>query len=226
MSCGSGASCACSAAVCFEPCRHLDERAVHTRADSFDFSHDKIRDVAYAELSPIKQGYWHLRIAQALEEIFAADLDPVSAQLAAHYEQAGETVRAIPFYQRAAEVAQRVYAHEEAIGLLRHGLQLLRNLPDQARREEQQLNLLRLLSLALVATRGYGAPDGGHLVTGADAESTVEAARRLFSCGRSRSLVSISATSRKRLSLVISYFNWPTSRVIRFCWSRATTCSA
>jgi predicted ATPase len=137
----------------------LTSEPFNTRADSFDFSHDKIRDVAYAELSPIKQGHWHLRIARALEEIFAANLDPVSAQLAAHYEQAGETVRAIPCYQRAAEVAQRVYAHEEAIGLLRHGLQLLRNLPDQARREEQQLNLLRLLSLALVATRGYGAPE-------------------------------------------------------------------
>jgi tetratricopeptide (TPR) repeat protein len=79
--------------------------------------------------------------------------------LAAHYEQAGEMERAIPWYQRAAEVAQRVYAHEEAIGLLRHGLRLLHNLPDQVRREEQQLTLLRLLSLALVATHGYGAPE-------------------------------------------------------------------
>jgi DNA-binding SARP family transcriptional activator/predicted ATPase len=139
--------------------RRIVRVARHTGSDSFDFSHDKIRDVAYAELSPIKRGYWHSRIARALEEIFAADLDPVSAQLAAHYEQAGETVRAIPCYLRAAEVVQRVYAHEEAIGLLRHGLQLLPNLPDQAQTKELQLNLLRLLSLALVATRGYGAPE-------------------------------------------------------------------
>jgi DNA-binding SARP family transcriptional activator len=126
--------------------------------NSFDFSHDKIRDVAYADLSPMKQRYWHSRIAQALEEIYVANPDPVSAQLATHYEQAGEPVRAIPFYQRAAEVAQRVYAHAEAIGLLRHGLQLLHNVPDQASREEHELDLLRLLSLALVATEGYGAP--------------------------------------------------------------------
>jgi tetratricopeptide (TPR) repeat protein len=126
--------------------------------NSFDFSHDKIRDVAYADLSPMKQRYWHSRIAQALEEIYVANPDPVSAQLATHYEQAGEPVRAIPFYQRTAEVAQRVYAHAEAIGLLRHGLQLLHNVPDQARREEHELDLLRLLSLALVATEGYGAP--------------------------------------------------------------------
>ena len=54
----------------------------------------------------------------------------------AHYEQAGEAVRAIPFYQRAAEVAQRVYAHEEAIDLLSRGLRLLDNLRDQARYDE------------------------------------------------------------------------------------------
>jgi DNA-binding SARP family transcriptional activator len=126
--------------------------------NSFDFSHDKIRDVAYAELSPMKQRYWHSRIAQGLEEIYVANLDPVSAQLATHFEQAGEPVRSIPFYQRAAEVAQRVYAHAEAIGLLRHGLQLLHNVFDQARRDEHELELLRLLSLALVATEGYGAP--------------------------------------------------------------------
>jgi DNA-binding SARP family transcriptional activator len=133
-------------------------RAAST-SDSFDFSHDKIRDVAYAELSPVKQRYWHLRIAKALEAIHTANLDPVSAQLASHYEQAGEPVRSLPFYQRAAEVAQRVYAHEEAIGLLRRGLRLLDEVPDQARRLEQKLSLLRLLSLALVATRGYGAPE-------------------------------------------------------------------
>jgi tetratricopeptide (TPR) repeat protein len=128
-------------------------------ANSFDFSHDKIRDVAYAELSPIKRRYLHLRIAQAMEALYAADLDPVSAQLAAHYEQAGEAVRAIPFYSRAAEVAQRVYAHEEASRLLRHGLGLLDNLVDKAGLEELRLSLLRLLGLALVATRGYGASE-------------------------------------------------------------------
>jgi DNA-binding SARP family transcriptional activator len=126
-------------------------------ATSFDFSHDKIRDVAYAELSPMKQRYWHLRIAEALEASCATNLEPVAAQLAAHYEQAGEAVRAISHYQRAAEVAQGMYAYEEALGLLRRGLGLLDHVADRARQDELRLNLLRLLSLALVATRGYGA---------------------------------------------------------------------
>ena len=125
----------------------------------FDFAHDKIRDVAYAELSPMRQAHGHLHIAWALEELYAADLDPVSAQLASHYELAGESVRAIPYYQRAAEVAQRVYAHEEAIDLLTRGLRLANDVRDRVRCDELRLALLRLLSLALVATRGYGAPE-------------------------------------------------------------------
>src|SRR5215212_3647091 len=100
-------------------------------ATSFDFSHDKIRDVAYDELSPMKQRYWHLRIAEALEASCATNLEPVAAQLAAHYEQ--------------------------AVGLLRRGLGLLDHVGDRARQDELQLDLLRVLSLALVATRGYGA---------------------------------------------------------------------
>ncbi len=126
-------------------------------ANSFDFSHDKIRDVAYAELSPMKQRYWHSRVAQAMVTVHAADLDPVAAQVAAHYERAGEAARAIPFYQRAAEVAQRLYAHEESIALIKRGLALLDQVPDLAEREQQEVDLLRLSSLALVATRGYGA---------------------------------------------------------------------
>jgi predicted ATPase len=134
-------------------------------ATSFDFSHDKIRDVAYAELSPMKQRYWHLRIAEALEASCATNLEPVAAQLAAHYEQAGEAVRAISYYQRAAEVAQGMYAYEEAVGLLRRGLGLLDHVGDRALQDELQLNLLRLLSLALVATRGYGAHEVLHALS-------------------------------------------------------------
>ena len=55
----------------------------------------------------------------------AADLDAVSGQLAAHYERAGWGERAIDFYARAAEVAQRVYANERAIDLFSKALELL-----------------------------------------------------------------------------------------------------
>jgi tetratricopeptide (TPR) repeat protein len=132
---------------------------VRADANSYDFSHDKIRDVAYAELSPVKRHHWHLRIARALEELCAANVDAVTRQLATHYEHAGEVEKAVPLYQRAAEVAQLLYANDQVITILEHALALLGNLPSSRHREERRLSLLELLSLALVATRGYGAPE-------------------------------------------------------------------
>ncbi len=93
--------------------------------NAYDFSHDKLRDVAYSEISPMQQRRLHRRVAQALEEIHAADLDPVSAQIAAQYERAGVLLPAVGYYQRAGAGAQRVYANVEAISLYYKGCALL-----------------------------------------------------------------------------------------------------
>src|SRR5439155_7895781 len=85
-------------------------------ANSYDFSHDKLREVAYAEIGAPQRRLYHRRIAQAFETAHADDLDPVSGQIASHYEQAGMVEQAIPYYQRAAIVAQHVYANDDAIG--------------------------------------------------------------------------------------------------------------
>ena len=71
-------------------------------ANSYDFTHDKLREVAYAEISAPQRRMLHLRIAQTLEAMYAEDLDSVSGQLASHYERAGMIEQAIPYYQRAA----------------------------------------------------------------------------------------------------------------------------
>jgi len=83
-------------------------------AEAYDFSHDKLREVAYAGLSTARQRLLHHHVAQALEAVYAADLDSVAARVAAHYERADHPERAIQYYQRAAEVARRVQADEEA----------------------------------------------------------------------------------------------------------------
>ena len=57
--------------------------------DAYDFSHDKIRAVAYAGISPIRRRSAHLSVATAIEALNADDLDPVSGQVATHYELAG-----------------------------------------------------------------------------------------------------------------------------------------
>jgi tetratricopeptide (TPR) repeat protein len=88
--------------------------------DAYDFSHDKIRAVVYAEISPMRRRPAHLRAAEAIAALQAGDLDAVSGQIAAHYELAGRPQPAIAFYRRAAEAAQRIYANAEAIRLYQH----------------------------------------------------------------------------------------------------------
>ena len=90
--------------------------------EAYDFSHDKLREVAYRSMSAAHRRLLHRRIAQALEALQAGDLDPVSHQLAAHYEKAGLSEKAASYYLRAANVARQVYANEEAIALLQRGL--------------------------------------------------------------------------------------------------------
>jgi tetratricopeptide (TPR) repeat protein len=144
--------------------RALDElwqrRIVRERGPGvYDFSHDKLREVAQAEISAPQRHLWHRRIARALEDLHADDLDPVSGQIAAHYEHGGAAERAIPYYQRAAQVAQRVFAHEDAITLLRQCLMLLAQIPAGTARDKQELTILLALAPLYRITRGWTAPE-------------------------------------------------------------------
>ena len=134
-------------------------RAQDANANTYDFTHDKLREVAYGQLSPAKRRLLHRRAAQAIEAMHAADLDPVSAQLAAHYEQAGMYAPAITFYLRAAKVAQRLFANEEVTSLTNRGLALLPLLGPNNERDEYEFELLTVLSIGLGFTAEYRVPE-------------------------------------------------------------------
>jgi tetratricopeptide (TPR) repeat protein len=98
-------------------------------------------------------------VAEAIEAHHAADLDPVSARLAAHYAGAGLAARAVEAYERAARHAHRVFALDDCIALLQRALQLLGESPRSAARDGVELRLRSALGVPLVARRGYGAPE-------------------------------------------------------------------
>src|SRR3989440_918864 len=144
--------------------RALDElwhkRIIHEHgANSYDFTHDKLREVAYAEISAPQRRMLHRRVAHALEALQAEDLDSVSGQLASHYERAGMIEQALPYYQRAAAVAQCVYANEDAISLLSRALELLELLPAGAKRDQQELGLHLALAPLYRVTKGWATPE-------------------------------------------------------------------
>ena len=130
-------------------------------AAAYDYSHDLLREVAYAELSPVRRRSLHRRVARALEELYAPDLEAVSGWLAAHYEAAGLAEQAIRHYRAAASVAKQRFADDEAADLIRRALRLCRDLPETAKRDKEEIELLVTLGPPLVATLGYSMPEVG-----------------------------------------------------------------
>jgi len=128
-------------------------------ANSYDFSHDRIREVAYASLSRTRQRLLHQQIAQAFEKLYVERLHEVSAQLAVHYAQADEFRKAIRYYQQAAETAKQIHANEVAISHYRQALILVEQLPASEERRQCELHLLIGLGASLRIVKGRGAND-------------------------------------------------------------------
>ena len=157
----------------------LDElwrrRIIESRgASEYDFTHDRLREVACAELSLVRQRYWHRRVARALAEVYGADIESWNGQIASHFEQAGMAEEAIEHYWRAAAYARQRYADTEAADLLRRALALCRGFSESDRRLKQELDLLVTLGPALVTTEGYSAAEVGETY-----ERALDLSRRL-----------------------------------------------
>jgi hypothetical protein len=123
-------------------------------SDAYDFTHGKIRDVAYDALSPAKRRNTHLLVAEALQRLHDFELDSVSGQIAGNYDRAGDAARGSTWYLRAAQEAQRMYANVDALRLLDRAQALVSDLPgDDYRRRE--LEILSALPAPLVSVEGF-----------------------------------------------------------------------
>ena len=142
-------------------------RIVREFRDGYDFSHDLLRETAYAGISPPKRWLLHRRIAQGLELLHAEDADSVAAQLAEQYARAGRPERAVAYYQRAAEVAAGMFAHAEAIRLHEKALSIVATLPEGRDRDTREVAVLEAMAAPLNARKGYSSP-GSAADTGAD----------------------------------------------------------
>jgi tetratricopeptide (TPR) repeat protein len=85
------------------------------RDESFSFTHDKIREVLYEELNPIRRRRLHRRTAEGLERIHD-ECRTCAEKLAHHFIEAGEHERGLRWARRAADDAMKVFAYEEAVG--------------------------------------------------------------------------------------------------------------
>jgi len=102
-----------------------------TSGESFAFTHDKIREVLYEELNPIRRRRLHMKIGNALETLYATSLDAHTPDLAHHFCEAGENHKGRDYSQRAAARSLAMFATDEALGHLLHARECAEALDDE-----------------------------------------------------------------------------------------------
>jgi class 3 adenylate cyclase len=123
------------------------------------FRHALIQEAAYQSLLNVTRRGYHGKIAEALEARFPDRAGNEPETLAQHFMEAGDEARAIPYWLRAGQRAAQRSANLEAVEHLQKGRALVQHRPAGRTRDEQELGFLIALGPALMATRGWNAPE-------------------------------------------------------------------
>ncbi|MBT3315526.1 MAG: AAA family ATPase [Anaerolineae bacterium] len=93
--------------------------------ETYQFSHDKIRSVIYADLLPERRQYLHKYIAQSLEKELLDGKNIEYETVSYHYESAGDLPVSVEYALRAARRAVELYVDEDALTWYDRALNLL-----------------------------------------------------------------------------------------------------
>ncbi|MFN2545544.1 MAG: adenylate/guanylate cyclase domain-containing protein [Actinomycetota bacterium] len=110
----------------------LDPRDTTGEAE-VEFHHALIVDVAYSRMVRKRRTALHLRMAEACEALYGSG-DDVIDLLARHFYLGGARARALPYLERAADRAKRLFANGEAIEHLARAAEICRDEPSCSER--------------------------------------------------------------------------------------------
>lgn len=84
---------------------------------TYDFTHDKLRNLVYEETTLTRRRLLHQRVAEGLAERARRSRQPgmLAGSIAYHYHQAGQDRQAAEYYRRAGEYSQGLYANRQAL---------------------------------------------------------------------------------------------------------------
>jgi len=89
------------------------------------FKHALTQEAAYNSLLLERRKVFHLKVGEALEELFPDRVDEFAGLMAYHWERAGRPEKAVQYLLRAGERARRLHAHLEALGYYNRALVLM-----------------------------------------------------------------------------------------------------
>jgi adenylate cyclase len=143
--------------------RFVDEHEARDRTLTlrYRFAHHLYYSAFYESLRGTRRAALSRAIAERLVQRIGDDVCECAAPLAVLFEAARDYVRAAHYWNRAAQAAARLHAHDETARLARRGLDLLVQEPDSPARVGTELDLQLTYGLALKTGRGYAVPEVG-----------------------------------------------------------------
>ena len=123
------------------------------------FKHALIQDAAYQSLLKTTRQHYHAQIARVLASRFPDTAEHQPELLGYHYTEAGLNEQAVGYWRQAGQRAVERSANLEAARHLYRGLELLKTRPETSERAHDELNFLIMLGPALIAAKGYTAPE-------------------------------------------------------------------
>lgn len=103
-------------------------RILHQDGEHIDFTHDRIRELAYDEVSEPRRRLLHAAVAAAIEGRHTPDLDAHRAALAGHYRRAQIWEKAVAHLRATASQAAERGAYRDAVGLFEDAIRAAEHL--------------------------------------------------------------------------------------------------
>jgi tetratricopeptide (TPR) repeat protein len=110
--------------------------------DICSFADIIVRDVVYEEVGPFKRKKLHRVVGSALEKVYARTIDEHLGELASHFLESGDKDKALDYFLKAGEKAQKIYANAEAASYFQSALKLLEEKEGETREKARVLETL------------------------------------------------------------------------------------
>jgi tetratricopeptide (TPR) repeat protein len=120
------------------------------------FKHALTQEVTYNSLLIERRKQIHERVGQAIETLFAGQLDDHLNALAHHYSHSDNADKAIEYLTKAGQQALHRSANADAVRNLSTALELLLGTPETPLRMKRELPLQMTLAVSLVPVKGFG----------------------------------------------------------------------
>jgi predicted ATPase/class 3 adenylate cyclase len=128
----------------------------------YSFKHALVQDAAHGSLLRSSRLQLHAQIVQALETDSPEMMETQPELFAQHYAEAGLVEKSVACWAKAGHRSAARSAMAEAAAQFRKGLDQLVLLPDDQKRQRQELRFRSALSTVLHAVKGHAAPETGH----------------------------------------------------------------